>query len=90
MPRPYIPVHILQLVMDRADGYCEYCYALSSFSPDTFPTDHIEPYSLGGSSTPENLAKSCGGCNSYKSDKTHAFDPITNQKVSLFHPRKHY
>lgn len=90
MPRPYLSVFIKRLVVNRANGYCEYCYVPSSFVPDTFPLDHIEAYSLGGLSEPENLAQSCTPCNGHKYDKTYYFDPLTNQKTLLFHPRKDY
>ena len=36
-----------------------------------------------------NLALSCQGCNSYKHDKVTGRDPVTEQMVPLFHPRRH-
>lgn len=90
MPRPYIPILIRRLVIDRANGYCEYCYVSTDFSPDTFLLDHIEPFSLGGLSEPNNLALTCGGCNDHKYNKTQAIAPLSQQNVSLFHTRKDY
>lgn len=59
----------------------------SHFSPASFEIDHIFPISLGGLTTLENLAYSCGGCNCHKSNKTTYHDPLTFEEVNLFHPR---
>jgi CRISPR/Cas system Type II protein with McrA/HNH and RuvC-like nuclease domain len=49
--------------------------------------DHIYPLSKGGKNTEENLWLICGTCNSAKSNKTDAFDEVTNETVSIFNPR---
>lgn len=87
MAKSNIPLAVQELVRKRAKGYCEYCLVPASFSPDTFPFDHIIPLSLGGKSVPENLALSDGGCNGHKYNKTHHFDPLTHRLSPLFHPR---
>ena len=51
------------------------------------PIEHIIPESKNGSNELENLALSCHGCNGSKYDKTHGFDPITEDEFPLFHPR---
>lgn len=43
---------------------------------------------MGGSNDLSNLAKACYGCNGSKFTAINALDPITNQIVPLFHPRK--
>jgi hypothetical protein len=58
------------------------------FAIDPLVIDHIQPVSRGGKTIAENLALSCQTCNNYKYTKTEAVDPVTNQSVSLFHPRK--
>jgi len=87
MAKSNIPAAVQELVRKRAKGCCEYCLVQASFSPDTFPFDHIMPISLGGTSTPENLALADGGCNGHKYNKTHHYDPLTNQLQPLFNPR---
>ncbi len=77
-------------VSDRANGYCEYCYALSDYSPNTFSIDHIIPQSLEGNHDISNLALSCTNCNNHKYNKIEHFDAITNQNIPLFHPRTDY
>jgi hypothetical protein len=88
MSSEYIPVALKQLVFDRAKGLCEYCRSQARFAIDPLVIDHIHPVSRGGNTIAENLALSCQTCNNYKYTKTEALDPVTNQSVSLFHPRK--
>jgi hypothetical protein len=88
MSSEYIPVALKQLVFDRAKGLCEYCRSQARFAIDPLVIDHIQPVSRGGKTIAENLALSCQTCNSYKYTKTEALDPVTNQSVSLFHPRE--
>lgn len=88
MSSEYIPVASKQLVFNRASGLCEYCRSQARFAIDPLVIDHIQPVSRGGKTIAENLALSCQTCNNYKYTKTEAVDPVTNQSVSLFHPRK--
>jgi hypothetical protein len=46
------------------------------------------PESRGGSSDEDNLTLACPLCNGHKSDKVDALDPVTQEVVSLFHPRQ--
>jgi HNH endonuclease len=88
MSSEYIPVALKQLVFNRARGLCEYCRSQARFAIDPLVIDHIQPVSRGGKTIAENLALSCQTCNNYKYTKTEAPDPVTNQSVSLFHPRE--
>jgi HNH endonuclease len=88
MSSEYVPVALKQLVFDRANGLCEYCRSQARFAIDPLVIDHIQPVSRGGKTIAENLALSCQTCNNYKYTKTEALDPVTNQSVSLFHPRE--
>ena len=88
MPSKYIPKTLKTTVKERANFYCEYCYAPANFSPSYFEIDHIFPSSLGGKTVAENLAFACGTCNTAKSNKLQYLDPFTNQLANLFHPRK--
>ena len=88
MSSEYIPVALKQLVFNRANGLCEYCHSQARFAIDPLVIDHIQPVSRGGKTIAENLALSCKTCNNYKYTKTEALDPVTNQSVSLFHPRE--
>lgn len=88
MSSEYVPVALKQLVFNRANGLCEYCRSQARFAIDPLVIDHIQPVSRGGKTIAENLALSCQTCNNYKYTKTEAIDPVTNQSVSLFHPRE--
>jgi hypothetical protein len=88
MSSEYIPVALKQLVFDRANGICEYCWSQARFAIDPLVIDHILPVSRGGKTVAENLALTCQTCNNYKFTKTQAPDPATNQVVSLFNARQ--
>lgn len=83
----YISSKLRDLVAKRANFVCEYCKAQEDFSADSFSVEHIKPIILGGQTIAENLAYSCLGCNSHKSIKIQAIDPISEQIFSLFNPR---
>lgn len=52
----------------------------------TFHIEHVIPQSKGGKSSLENLTLACPGCNLHKADSTSAVDPVTGERVELFHP----
>lgn len=83
-----IPAKLKQLVHERAFGCCEYCVCPDSHSTDVFSNEHIVPESRGGATEADNLALACQGCNNKKYNKTHAVDPISQEVVPLFHPRR--
>src|SRR5262245_34421509 len=76
------------LVETRAAGNCEYCRSQSRFAMQSFSAEHIVPRSRGGTTTAENLAWACQGCNNHKYTKTTGRDPISGGTVPLFHPRR--
>jgi HNH endonuclease len=87
MPKVHVPLSMQRAVIQRAKGYCEYCQLPVAFSPASFNFEHIIPLIKHGLTILLNLAFSCGGCNSYKKDKTEALDPLTRQLMPLFNPR---
>jgi len=58
------------------------------YATESFSVDHIIPRMLGGETKMDNLAYACLGCNGFKSSRTEAVDPATNDSVSLFNPRR--
>jgi hypothetical protein len=72
----------------RAKGCCEYCQSPAKYATQTFSLDHIVPRSQGGKVSLDNLALACQGCNNHKYNKTQSRDPLTDQRVDLFHPRQ--
>lgn len=88
MKKRKISRRLQRLVSERAYFCCEYCVSQEAYSSDPFSNEHIVPEVLGGSSTEDNLARACQGCNNPKYIKTTGLDPITLQEVPLFHPRR--
>ncbi len=88
MRNTYIPQQLRQVVIQRAQICCEYCLSQEAFSTQAFSIDHIIPVDKGGEITLDNLAFCCQGCNNHKYTKTEGNDPVTHQRVPLFHPRQ--
>ena len=88
MRKSYIPRQLRRIVIQRAQGCCEYCLSQERFSTQAFSIEHIIPVEKGGASTSDNLAFSCQGCNNYKYTKIEGYDQVTHQIVPLFHPRQ--
>jgi hypothetical protein len=83
-----VPEPVAARVRRRAQGRCEYCRMSQSLQGATFHVEHIVPRSRGGTTTDENLALACPGCNLRKADRIAAVDPLTDSEVPLFHPRR--
>ena len=83
-----VPTELRQRVIERAQGCCEYCRSQSAYATQSFSVEHILPRARGGTTTLDNLAQACQGCNNHKYDKTEARDPVSGQIVPLFHPRR--
>lgn len=84
-----VPAALADFVRHRAGHRCEYCGMSQALQGATFHIEHILPLTCGGLTTEENLALACPSCNLHKSDRSHAVDPATSEKVELFHPRHH-
>ena len=87
MTSPYIPIGLRRNVTERANHQCEYCQTQSRLVAQPLPVDHIFPVSLGGQTELDNLCLACSPCNSHKTDKVEAIDPVTKQVVPLYNPR---
>jgi hypothetical protein len=75
-------------ISERAWHRCEYCRTPQEFSELRFHIEHIFPRQHGGSDSAENLALACPECNLQKGPNLTAIDPITQDVVRLFHPRR--
>lgn len=87
MAKQYLSPKIRAFIAESAQNRCEYCQCRSDCACESFEGEHISPVSKGGSSESENLAFTCRGCNSRKSDRTIVRDNLTKQFVPLFNPR---
>lgn len=87
MSSAYVPAELRRLVLEQSGGRCGYCRSPELITGIPMDLDHIEPRSLGGSTTEENLWAACPRCNSYKGDRTAARDPSSGERTLLFNPR---
>jgi len=88
MPEKRVTAKQQQTIRERAHNHCEYCKSQARFATQSFSTEHIIPRHFGGETTLDNLALACQGCNNHKHTKTEALDPLSNQVVPLYHPRR--
>lgn len=88
MPRAYISAQQKQQINLRAHSRCEYCKSSRDYASHTFHVEHVIPVFAGGSTSIDNLALACAGCNGYKAVKVRGLDPASRTEVNLFHPRQ--
>lgn len=77
-----------RLVERRAHGRCEYCRAPQRITGIVYHLEHIVPLRCGGTDDVSNRALACPTCNLSKGGHVDGVDPVTGQRVSLFHPRQ--
>jgi 5-methylcytosine-specific restriction endonuclease McrA len=83
-----IPTALRKLVVERAEGRCEYCRLAQAGQEAIFHIDHIAPRAEGGATVEENLALACVSCSLHKAAKSSSLDPVTGLIVPLFNPRQ--
>jgi len=88
MTSAHIPLRLVRAVRERASRICEYCRLPQEFQEATFHIDHILPRSAGGKTTLDNLALACVSCSLHKATRLDVSDPLTQESLLLFHPRK--
>lgn len=86
MTRSHIPDALRRLVVERAQGRCEYCLLHQDDLPFSHHIDHIIPLKHGGRTEIDNLALACLDCNRYKGSDLSAIDPIDGGVIRLFNP----
>jgi hypothetical protein len=84
----HIPEALRQLVVNRAQGCCEYCLLNQDDSFLAHEVDHIIAEKHRGTTTEDNLCLSCFDCNRHKGSDISSVDPDTDQLTPLFHPRR--
>lgn len=81
--------HLRQFVRDRAAGRCEYCLLSDEPSGNLpFHLEHVRAIQHRGTDTLDNLCYACSRCNNFKGPNLSSYDPVTNQLVRLYDPRK--
>ncbi|MBI5651213.1 MAG: HNH endonuclease [Chloroflexi bacterium] len=72
----------------EAKDRCGYCLSSQRYVFAPLEIDHIIPQAHDGTDDEENLWLACRMCNNFKGTHTHARDPLTDEIVSLFDPRR--
>jgi hypothetical protein len=84
----YIPEYLRREVYERASGQCEYCLIDERFTVKRHEVDHIRAEKHFGLTVSANLCLSCFDCNRHKGSDLSSVDPISDEVVTLFHPRR--
>jgi len=83
-----IPARLRRLVIQRAADRCEYCGLSQAGQEATFHIDHITPVVVGGATSAANLALACVSCSLRKGARQTAPDPLSQEDIPLYHPRR--
>jgi len=87
MARLRLPASLRRLVIERAQGCCEYCLIHQDDTEFTHHIDHCLARKHGGQTVSRNLALACVECNLHKGADVAAIDPVEQVTVVLFNPR---
>lgn len=82
-----ISAALRKLVVQRADGCCEYCHIHEDEVLFAHEVDHVVAEQHGGQTVEENLCLACFQCNRLKGPNIAGIDPLTGAVEVLFHPR---
>jgi len=83
----YLPGELQQRLEAVDDHRCAYCRTSVANTGQPMTVEHITPTSQGGNSMYDNLCFACRRCNEFKGTQTTAIDPLSGERVPLFHPR---
>ena len=88
MTRIYIPRELRERIAEQAGFRCGYCLTPAALVASSLEIEHIIPASLGGLSNEDNLWLACSPCNEHKGTQIAARDPLSEEIVPLFNPRR--
>jgi hypothetical protein len=88
MTKAHISSSLRQRVVAEFRNRCVYCHTPTSITGARLVIDHIIPEAVGGPTSWENLCLACHSCNEFKGTQVEARDPLTGERVPLFHPRR--
>ena len=87
MARSHIPAPLRRLVVERAQGCCEYCLLHQDDTDFAHHVDHVTALKHEGRTEEDNLALACMECNLRKGSDLAAIDPVEGVLAPLFNPR---
>ncbi|MCC3406795.1 MAG: HNH endonuclease [Microcoleus sp. PH2017_10_PVI_O_A] len=83
-----ISAELRRLVTQRASKCCEYCLIHQDVSIYSHEVDHIIALKHESQTRADNLDLSCLSCNRYKGSDLATIDPVNDEIVPLFNPRR--
>jgi glutaredoxin len=83
----YVPAQVRQLVIERANGRCEYCRYPQEAAMLGFEMEHIIAEKHGGATEMQNMALACPYCNRAKGTDLGSIDRETGLLTAFFNPR---
>jgi HNH endonuclease len=89
LSRAYVSKALREIVTEAARHRCGYCLTQEVVVGAPMEIEHIVPEALGGRTDEANLWLACSLCNEHKGTRVAALDPVTGERVPLFHPRRH-
>lgn len=87
MTRNYFSEAVRQRVREAFEDRCAYCLGAQQYVLGKHEVEHIIPKAQGGGDEEWNLCLACRLCNSHKSMRLEALDPLSQTVVPLFNPR---
>lgn len=84
----YIPETLRRQVRARGADQCEYCLLPERYALKRHEVDHIRAEKHGGTTSSDNLCLSCYECNRNKGSDLSSVDPVSDDVVPLYHPRR--
>lgn len=88
MSKAYVSRALRRRLAEQAKHRCGYCLSSEKITGTPMEVEHLMPESRGGLTVEDNLWLACKLCNDHKGDRVEAPDPLTNEVVPLFNPRK--
>lgn len=83
----YIAAELRRRVRAHFFQRCAYCQSSEALTVVTFEVEHIQPLSVGGQTTFENLCLACPSCNRHKANRVFGVTDEGTQ-ARLFHPHR--
>ena len=77
-----------RVVIRRSGSRCEYCRVPAGALDDSMHVEHVRARQHRGANAADNLALACRLCNLHKGTNLAGVDPLTDQTVLLFDPRR--
>ena len=84
----YVSVELRRMLIEADNGQCAYCQTTEDNTGQALTIDHVVPVAKGGETIFKNLCRACRSCNETKREQLDGIDPLTAERVLLYHPRQ--